>query len=392
MCDSAIISNMMSMNSCPKNKVNICLQRAEEQIYSIVNYDRQYVNKDDLYLGLYRSVIFSFPSKKLLSYSPSKAISYSYFKTLFPCLNQDIVITEYINGIMIQLFYDDRINKWGVATKSSIGGNEIYYYDDNQKTIVELFVQCMGGCDYDTLNDMPFLEYFPKTYSYTFILRTGYFENQAVNNYKCFLISVYSVVNELPHTLQYVPESIYRNWSCIECIKGLISFPKKYYFLNYDDIDEFIKYIHIPCKFVLTNQKNALHTHVINNEYSIHKNVMNENPYHFYLYFCLKRIYTPYQLYNKFPKLKNVFFKIHQLYNTLILNFYNMYRNYFIRKCSYSLSDYYKKHLWKVHKKYYIPYLRLKPKPFITKNTIEQYFETLSPNELMYLIRIYIEL
>ena len=93
MCDSAIISNMMSMNSCPKNKVNICLQRAEEQIYSIVNYDRQYVNKDDLYLGLYRSVIFSFPSKKLLSYSPSKAISYSYFKTLFPCLNQYIVIT-----------------------------------------------------------------------------------------------------------------------------------------------------------------------------------------------------------------------------------------------------------------------------------------------------------
>jgi hypothetical protein len=392
MSDSVVISNMMSMNSCPKNKVNICLQTSEEHVYSIVNYDKQYVHKDDLYMGLYRSVIFSFPSKKLLSYSPSKSISYSYFKTLFPDLNQDIVITEYINGIMLQLFYDERSKKWQIATKEFVGGNQIYYYCEKGKTICEIFIQCMGGCVNDTLNDLPFLEYFPKTYSYTFILRTGYFENDITNNYNCFLISVYGVVNELPHTLQYVPESVYSNWSCIECIKGLVSFPKKYYFLDYNDIEEFMKYIHIPCKWVLTNQKNAVHTHVVNNEYSIHKNVMNENPYYLYLYFSLKRVYTPHQLYIEFPNLKTVFFRIHQTYKLFILNFYTAYRNYFIRKCSCSLSNYYKKHLWKIHKKYYIPYRRMKPSPFITHNTIEQYFETLSPNELMYLIRIYINL
>jgi hypothetical protein len=390
MNDFIIISNMMSIDSCPKNKVNISVQRTQEQIYSVINYDKQYVNSDDLYLGLYRSIIFSFPNKKLLSYSPSKSISYSYFKKLFPIMNEDIIITEYINGIMIHLFYDERIKKWEIATKEFVGGNQLYTYDKQERTIVEIFIECMGGCSYDKLNSLPFLEYFSTTYNYVFILRTGYFENEMVNNYKCFLIGVYSVNNELPHSLKYVPENVYINWDSIECIKGLVNFPKKYFFVNYSDVEEFIKYIHVPCKFVLTNQKNTLHTHIVNNEYNVHKSVIMENPYNYYLYFCLKRVYKyPQQLYINFPQLKPMLFKIYNIYRLLISNFYNAYRNYFVFKTSYSLSKYYKKHLWKIHKKYYIPYIRMKTKPVITRYTIEEYFETLSPNELMYLIRIH---
>ena len=90
MNESVLISNMMSIDFCPRDKLKLGFQRTKSQMYSILNYDKNYVCKDDLYVGMYRSVIFSFPNKKLLSYTPSKSISFNRFKTICILPSRDI--------------------------------------------------------------------------------------------------------------------------------------------------------------------------------------------------------------------------------------------------------------------------------------------------------------
>ena len=56
------------------------------------------------------------------------------------------------------------------------------------------------------------------------------------------------------NNIKYIPEENYTNWDCIECMKGLIHFPKKYYFKTYFELEESLRYLHNPYKYVLVNE------------------------------------------------------------------------------------------------------------------------------------------
>ena len=48
---------------------------------------------------------------------------------------------------MINLFYDDDVNMWEIASKSSVGGNVTFY--QNQPTFAELFHDTCKELDVD---------------------------------------------------------------------------------------------------------------------------------------------------------------------------------------------------------------------------------------------------
>ena len=92
--------------------------------YTIKSYDSKYICNDASdHLTLYRSVIFSHPENTLLSFSPQKSVLKENFCNRYEINDDDIYINEYIDGTMIHLFYDNRVNQWEIATKNSIGGN-----------------------------------------------------------------------------------------------------------------------------------------------------------------------------------------------------------------------------------------------------------------------------
>lgn len=383
--NSVLISNMMSVDFCPRDKLQLGFRRTELQMYSTLNYDKNYVCKDDLYLGLYRSVIFSFPNKKLLSYTPSKAISFEQFKMICPYLNERISIMEHIDGIMVQLFYDERIKSWEIATLNNIGGNEIYYYDDKKRNIRQLFIETIGGMPTDNLNNIPFLEYFPQTCSFTFIIDTVFTEMKNMS-YSCYLIAVHCVKNELPNSVKYIPDSCYSNWDCIESIKGLIKIPEKYVFTDYYDMLETITYLHTPNKYVLIDTKTGIHCNVESNEYSLQKSVKEQHPFEHYLYFCLKRIYTTEEMYSLYPYYRKQLSKAKHNYEQLLTNIHKAYKHYFVDKKSCELPKIYRKHIMQIHKNIYVPSIKTNNPEIITRSTVKRYFDELAPNEMLYLL------
>lgn len=384
MNESVLISNMMSIDFCPRDKLKLGFQRTKSQMYSILNYDKNYVCKDDLYIGMYRSVIFSFPNKKLLSYTPSKSISFNRFKTICPALNETIVVTEHIDGMMVQLFYDERIDKWEIATINHVGGNEVYFYDASRRTILQIFTEVLGGMPDDDLNMLPFLEYFPRNCCFTFIIDPLYSEINQMQ-YSCYLIGVYSVNNELPNSLKYIPESCYSNWDCIESVKGLIKLPKKFFFNNYSDMLESIIYLHTPNKYSLADTKTGIHCTVESDEYTVQQNIKSQHPFEHYLFFCLKRIYEIEEMCSMYPDYRKQLYNAKNSYERMITNIHKTYKDYYVDKKSIELPKIYKKHIEIMHKTIYIPSIKTKNPDIITRSVVKRYFDTLMPNEILYL-------
>ena len=58
---------------------------------------------------------------------------------------REIYINEYIDGTMVHLFYDPRIQSWEIASKNAVSGN--YFLSDNvkktSKTLRDMFVECL---------------------------------------------------------------------------------------------------------------------------------------------------------------------------------------------------------------------------------------------------------
>ena len=48
--------------------------------------------------------------------------------------NNNISVEEFMEGTMINMFYDKRINDWEIATRSTIGGN-VKFYQHSPETI-----------------------------------------------------------------------------------------------------------------------------------------------------------------------------------------------------------------------------------------------------------------
>jgi hypothetical protein len=382
--NSILISNMISIDFCPRDKLQLSFQRTKSQMYSVLNYDKEFVCNDDLYVGLYRSVIFTFPNKKLLSYAPSKSTTYDCFKNICPYLNENISIMEHIDGIMIQLFYDERINGWEIATKNRVGGEEIYYYDKDKRTIRQIFIETMGGMHNDDILNLPFLEYFPHDCTFTFIIDTAYSERNQMQ-YLCYLIAVYCVKNDLPNSVKMIPDSCYLRWDCIESIKGLVQIPEKYTFNSYSDMLESIEYIHTPNKYVLIDMTNGIHCSVETNEYTVQKNILSQHPFEYYLFFCLNRIYTANEIYNLYPRYKNKLYAVKYNYEELITNIHHTYKDYYVYKKSLELPKLYRKHIENMHKSIYLPSIKTGNPEFITRSVVKKYIDTLTPNEMMYL-------
>lgn len=379
--NSILITNMMCMDNYPRTKVLSSIQRTNLNSYCMLNTDKIYASKNDIYTGLYNSVVFSYPEKQLLSYSPSKSISYSYFKSLFPIKNDDIVITEYIDGKVINLFYDSRIRNWEIASKEFIGGVN---FNPKNKSLKEEFVESLGGFN-DDLNTLPFLEYFPTGYSYSFILN----KNTKLKRYDCYLISVFRINTTIPKSVEYIHSYIYESWDCINSINGIIKFPKKIFLASYTDIEEEITYDCNSKKYLLTHSRNGVKTTIENSKYIINKNIHNYNQKDLFRFLCLNHIDNTYELSNRFYNQKRSIYNSKQIYDSFITHIHEIYRDYYILKTSNNINKKYQKYLKEIHYLYYSSKINKKSKdpniqkPIVRRSHIKEYFDKKSPHEII---------
>jgi hypothetical protein len=121
--------------------------------YKIYNYDKSILSSLDNFHDKYRSVVFSYPENKLLSFSPPKSIEYFAFVEKYSKIigelgepvQKNITATEKIEGISINLFYDHRIQSWEISTKTNIGGNYWYFPNSNANNSITYCASQSGG-------------------------------------------------------------------------------------------------------------------------------------------------------------------------------------------------------------------------------------------------------
>lgn len=357
------------------------------RIYVIVNYDKKYVCYNDENIRKYRSVIFSFPERKLLCFSPVKSIpNDAFLKKYNNSVKDDLYINEFIEGFMINLFYDKNTRSWEIATKTHIGGdNRVYstgYHKKQLKTSVyKLFCKILGYNDTPNINHAGFLQYFSKEHSYSFVLRSkdiNHFEKDV--DKELFLVSVYKINDSFA---EYIPPFEYENWDMFRQLNGLIYFPKAYprevtqNSCLYDIKQEIRESNKVG--YVITDTSNGSRTKILSSAYYLSKKLHPLYPITVYKTLCLNKI-------NKL-NMYTACFKHEKQHITMTDSLFQQFTDYLH---TYYLENYvYKRRLFmplkanmlleRIHNDLYISKLRQKLVAKVTRRDVEDYLRQMDP-------------
>ena len=355
------------------NNINKYVTEYDGISYCILNYDEDMLCRDDIVNGIYRSIILSFPENKLLAIAPIKTLSIDRFKEKHPKLT-DIAIHEYIDGRLMQVFYDERILKWKLRPITN--NNDISSTDEM------LFIEATVGNINKSFDELAILEYFPKNYCYTFCLKTQYSLQSSM-----YLISVYEIIDN--NIIKYIPQHEYENWSLFSNLNGIILFPKnENKYESYYELNEDIQYNYNIKKLVLTNTETGYETTVSTNEYKLFKQSLLIDNLLIYKYLCLQRINKENDYVVKFSSMKNKFYLVKQLYDWLIRTVHSMYIDYFIEKKANDIPTKYNNDIQNIHK-IYIHSLNKKQPILITKSIVKEYYDKKDPYEIMSILIYY---
>lgn len=220
--------------------------KTDTGMYSIIKYDKQafgLVQEDYETIGLLRSVVVD-DTGRIVAYSPPKCLSITEQRE--KSFNDNNIMTapsdsttnewcaeEFVEGTMINMFYSktEAGGAWEIATKSTVGGNVVFYAPKNPKDTVEIR-------DKDTFRNMFFetcaklgfkYEELPKEFMYSFVLQHP--KNRIVlpiNDAAIYIIGVYSINNDTLDITQLSTAGFVDKYGC-----GVILKPKQLFADNY---------------------------------------------------------------------------------------------------------------------------------------------------------------
>lgn len=387
-----------NINTIEPNKESLLINKKTYQNanmkYTIMNYTKDFLCFDDYETSKYRSVIFSNPENKLLCFSPPKSIKYDIFMEKYPDIDENIYVSEMVEGVMINLFYDERIQSWEIATKCAIGGN--YKHKtlnveeiSNQNSFIELFLdalQCMSRVKplNKRLNENKVIDIFPKKYCYNFVLQHP--KNKIVLNIetpKLYLVGVYQIHE---NTAVKISPHVFENWDIFLNIHGIIHYPKKIYENSYDKI--IAKYCSIYTTntnpgIMFTNLKHGERSKIMNPVYTNRRKHNQTNPTMQYQFLCLNRIEKTEDFLKYFPVCKKEFRKRKTEYLDFIYNIHRSYMLKYVEGSRTKISLKYLVHVDRIHHTIYLPSLCTKKQP-VTKDIVKKYVENMEPSEVFF--------
>jgi len=378
-----------------KTKIKTKSYTKNDVTYEILNYDKNILCEDDAEYGLYRSIIVALPEKQILCFSPPKSVIMDKF-IVNACGDRDnIYVNETIEGTMINLFYDYRIHKWEISTKSAIGGNYFYYrnqYDlDDDKTkkqtsFYRMFLDALRLGENQELNDFTYLENLPKNYSYSFVLQHP--DNHivlSVNAPTLHLVGIYEITDK-NHIVSVSP-LVYEEWDIFKNIQGVIDFPKRFAFTSYTEMEDTYCSIQQSFNYVgltFLNLKTGERTTMANPTYEEMKTLRGNNPNLQYQYLCLRRINKVKDFLYYFPQYRSVFFKFYEDFNNFVSNVHLSYLTYYVQKQEVQISKKYFPHIYRIHHNVFLPSLQTEEPLIIRRKVVKEYFDEMEPRELIY--------
>jgi hypothetical protein len=347
--------------------------------FSVTKYDRKKLQpKDYKSRGLYRSVIHS--NGSILAISPPKSIGFNEFTLEYPA--DECRMDEFVEGTMINLFYDHEEKQWEMATKSTIGART-YFFKDYKNT---------EGCTQPTFRSL-FLDVceevqlhfdeLPKKYCYSFVFQHPL--NRIVIPFtekRLYLISIFHVCEG------NIVKSLDKD--TVECrelfIHSNVEYPKQYYMGSYKDCLDLQNEIndYKTVGLSIWHTKSGTRTKVRNPIYERVRRLRGNQPkmeYRFLELLKEKRLDEYMSFYpEKRDEINAYINKVYTFTNQLHFNYISCYIKHERQLKEFPIQ--FRKHMFELHQQYKVS---LKPsRLYVNKKIVIEYVNSLHPSVLMY--------
>ena len=361
---------------------NIECKTLNHQKYSVIRYLKEHLATDMISTyGLCRSIIVN-NLGNVVAFAPPKSINSDIFIQTYPDKNDDLIAEEFVDGTMINVFWDPTIGLtggWEISTRNTVGATSSFYKGKNQKTFREMFLEASKeeNLIFDQLN---------RDFCYSFVLQHP--NNRIVVPFHkpaLYLVAMYSirVINNTTYCYPIQP-SVFKTFDWGE---STIRFPKIYSWSNYTQLTETYASMNTPYNVVgvvvynnITGERMKLRNPV----YEQVRNLRGNQPKLQYQYLCLRKEGKVAEFLKFYPENKKEFSEfrdnIHTFTNTLYTNYISCYIKK--EKPLMEFSEQYRTHMFNLHK-IYIDDLREK-KLFINNTVVIKYVNSLHSSLLMY--------
>lgn len=317
--------------------------------YRIIRYDKTFLNHESAKnIGLCRSVVLN-NCNNVIGFSPPKSIDADAFMNKYPVLKNNIIAEEYIEGTMINVFYDKSVGIWELSTKNTVGANTRFFSIENGKTFREMFWEAADYCGLD-INKLN------KDFSYSFVLQHP--ENRIVIPIHVpylYLVAVYNMYKEDNSTVVISFHSHeFKMYSTYLTKETRVGFQQIYEFGSYADLIEKYASNNTPYTImgvVMHNIETGERTKIRNPVYEKVRQLRGNQPKLQYHYLCLRKENKVKEYLEYYPEHIAIFTLYRDAVHTFTNELYDNYVACYICK-SKPLIEYsvkYRTHMYNLH-------------------------------------------
>lgn len=344
----------------------------------IIKYNKEALNSSNLdTIGLFRSVVIQKKGDefKVVSFAPPKSINVenNYVKT---CISEGkVVFQEFIEGTMINIYYDTIAEGWELSTRSIIGGRSRFFKQEDGITFRQMFLEATNEegqeLEFDDLN---------KEYSYSFVLQHP--KNRIVlksDKPKIYLCGIYKCDNNIVYE-----RDIY---NLDDNIKGKVNVPTRYPYQTFDKAMNLLankRSTPFYCLGFVMKFENGMRSKVRNPNYEYVKNLRGNQPKLQFQYLNLRQDGKVREYLRYYPEAIEEFTKFREQIHDFTSTLHNFYINCFVKK-EMPLRDYpheYKTHMYELHNIYINKLIPIGGK--VSREVVINYINSIQPARLMY--------
>jgi len=365
-----------------------------KQTYCTVRYDKLSMTKDEyLSVGLMRSVVFNNNNKQVLSFAPPKSIDYTS-ESFGDWKCDNIQAEEYVDGTMINVFWDELIGEsgdWQITSRSCVEANVGFYLHTGSKTFRYMFLE---ACNEVSLE----FDYLKKTHEdgsrlcYSFVLQHP--DNRIVvpyNKANLVLVKVYKIC-QTTDKLTIVP---YEDISLKTLLqeKTSVKFPEIYKTnVQHEDIQDLLDiYASKNTQYnvqglVFNNVTKGTRAKIRNPIYEEVRRLKGNQPKIQYRYLTLRQQNKVSEYLKMFPEDGKAFSVFRNQLHNFTKGLYQNYVNCYIKKKK-PLKEYpyqFRTHMFTIHRKYLDELVDAKKS--INMSIVIEYVNNLHPSQQMFAI------
>ena len=352
-----------------------------KQSYQVIRYNKDILNKTLIpTYGLCRSIILN-KNNRIVSFSPPKSIPSEDFITNYNVLDENIIAEEFIEGTMINVFWDPDENNWELSTRNTVGAETKFYQDGCGKTFRTMFLEALEVSNLK-LDDLT------KELCYSFVLQHP--ENRIVVPFskpQLYLVAAYFIIQGKTSDLHIVHPCIMSKLNDSVVFKNtFIKFPEIYNFNSYSSLIEIYASMNTPYNImgvVLYNLKTGERCKIRNPVYEQVRQLKGNQPKLQYQYLVLRQENRVQEYLNYYPEVKRLFSQfrdqLHLFTKTLSSNYISCYIKK--EKPLLEFPEQFRTHMFHLHQLYINEYSK---KVLINLGVVINYVNNLHPSQQMF--------